>query len=421
MSSDSKVLALFIGRRYASVKTSRLLVNFISRLSIIGLALGVAILVAVLSVMNGFDRELREKILSLLPHITVSTFQNYSLDSESQWQDVIARVENIPGVIGAVPQVEVQGMVIANGVSKGVALSGIRPELEQKVSIIDNFMVSGSLANLEAGEYQILIGQSLAEELRVAVGDTINLVSTEVPVNILGGFPRRKNFTVVGIFNVGSQLDSSFAYIHLEDAQTLYRLANKIHGIRVQVDDLFAVERFGNEMRDVVPVNARIRYWTYDFGNIYENIRLSKNMVGLLLFLLVAVAAFNVVVSLFMIVRDKQGDIAILRTMGTSTSSIRNIFIVHGLFIGLSGTVAGLILGLLLTFLLTPFVAWLESSFGLQFLSADIYPVNYLPTQILVSDVFVVCAVALLLSVLATLYPAFSAAKVKPAETLRFE
>src|SRR5690606_28786755 len=209
--------------------------------------------------------------------------------------------------------------------------------------------------------------------------------------------------------------------VHMTDAQTLYRLGQRIHGIRVQVDDLFAVNTLGERLRAVMPANVQLRTWMSDFGNVYENIRLSKTLVGLLLFLLVAVAAFNVVVSLFMVVRDKSGDIAILRTMGTPTGTIRNVFLVQGFIIGLIGTGAGLALGLLMALTVTDFVAWLESAFGLALLNAEIYPVDYLPAEIRLADLVLVRGVSLLLSLLATLQPALAAARVKPAEALRHE
>lgn len=416
-----RAVPLFIGRRYASLRSRNLLVGFISKLSVAGLSLGVAILITVLSVMNGFDRELRERILALMPHISVNTLPGYPLLTRNAWEDYLAAVEGFPGVRAAAPQVNLQGMLLANGRSRGIALSGVDPQAERRVSIIEDFVEAGSFGALEAGAYNILIGAGLAESLDVAVGDSVTLVSTEVPITILGGFPRKKVFTVAGIFRIGSQLDSNLAMVHLADAQTLYRLGERVHGLRIQLDDLFAAPSLGERLRAMLPLEVSLRYWTADFGNIYENIRLSKTLVGLLLFLLVAVAAFNVVVSLFMVVRDKEGDIAILRTMGTSIGTIRNIFLVQGFLIGLIGTLAGLVLGILFSLVVSDLVAGLERLLGIEFLSADIYPVNYLPSQIQLGDLVVVCGASLLLSLLATLYPAFRAARVKPAETLRYE
>lgn len=417
----ARAVPLFIGRRYASLRSRNLLVGFISKLSVAGLSLGVAILITVLSVMNGFDRELRERILALMPHISVSTLPGYPLLDQAEWESYAAAVEGFAGVRGAAPQLSLQGMLLAKGRSRGIALSGVEPRAERRVSIIEDFLVAGSFDSLAPRAFNILIGAGLAESLGVEVGDSVMLVSTEVPVTIFGGRPRQKSFTVGGIFRVGSQVDGNLAMVHLRDAQTLYRLGNKVHGLRVQLDDLFQAPALGERLRAVLPPEVSLRYWTADFGNIYENIRLSKTLVGLLLFLLVAVAAFNVVVSLFMVVRDKEGDIAILRAMGISVATIRNIFLVQGFLIGLAGTLAGLALGVLLSLVVSDLVAGLERLLGIEFLSADIYPVNYLPSQIQLGDLAVVCGAALALSLLATLYPAFRASRVKPAEALRYE
>ncbi len=414
-------LPLYIGRRYASLQSRGFLVGFISTLSVLGLSVGVAILITVLSVMNGFDRELREKVLGMVPHLTISSPRNESLLSAADWELLQAIIDSRPGVTGSAPMVNLQGMLLANGASKGIVLNGIDPDRERSVSIIESFINAGGIDGLVAGEFGILVGEGLARQLQLGVGDSVTLASTQVPITPMGEFVRRKNFTVAGIFRVGSQLDSNLAIVHMADAQLLYRMGQSVHGVRVQVEDLFAVGRVALEIREALPRNFVYADWANDFGAIYENIRLSKTLVGLLLFLLVAVAAFNVVVSLIMVVKDKQGDIAILRAMGTSLGTIRHIFLVQGFIIGLIGTGIGLGLGVLLSLTVSDIVAWLESVFNIEFLSADIYPVNYLPSQIQYGDLILVCGASLLLSLLATLYPAFTAARVRPAEALRYE
>jgi len=414
-------LAVYIGKRFASVRSRHFLTGVISLLSVVGLSLGVAILITVLSVMNGFDRELRERILGIVPHITMQSSRSDFLLDRNTWAEIQTGIQSISGVTGNAPYLQVQGMLLANGKSKGIVLNGIDPVAERDISSIDDFLIDGEYQNLEDRSYSILIGDALADLLGVNVGDRLALVSTVVPITPLGEFIRQKQFTVGGIFRVGSQLDSGLAIAHMADVQRVYRLGDAIQGLRLQVDDLFDVNTISQDIRSNVSDNFQIANWTWDYGNIYENIRLSKTLVGLLLSLLIAVAAFNVVVSLVMIVKEKEGDIAILRAMGASLENIRNIFLVQGFSIGIMGTGAGLFLGLFFALTVSDIVTLLEKVAGIEFLSADIYPVNYLPSQIEFADVFLVCCVSLLLTVLATLLPARSAALVDPAEALRYE
>tara|TARA_R110000824_G_scaffold288508_3_gene476720 strand:- start:40061 stop:41317 length:1257 start_codon:yes stop_codon:yes gene_type:complete len=413
--------AMFIGKRYASIGSNNLLVGFISRLSVIGLSLSVAVLIIVFSVMNGFDRELRERILALVPHVTITTLSNEALMNPQQWETVRRVIENNPDVTASAPMIQLQGMLLANGKSRGILLNGVDPQAEARVSILQEFIQQGSLASLSPGSFSILIGSALADDLDLQLGDEVMLVSSYLNITPLGEFPRQRSFTVGGIFTVGSQLDSNLALVHMNDAQLLYRLGDRIHGLRIQLNDLFASTTVIRNIQNQLAGDFNFSNWSRDYGNIYNNIQFSKSMVGLLLFLLIAVAAFNVVVSLFMVVRDKQGDIAILRTMGTSLGSIRNIFLIQGFIIALIGTLSGLILGILGSLYVSDFVAWLENVLNIQFLSADIYPINYLPSQLLGSDLLIVCSISILLSILATLYPAYSAARVDPAQTLRYE
>lgn len=413
--------AFYIGRRYASLRSRNQLVSFISLLSVCGLALGVAILITVLSVMNGFDRELQQRILALVPHMTVTSSRNEPLMNLEQWQPVHDTLLATDGVTGSAPYLQLQGMLLANGKSKGILLNGIDPPQERAISIIDDFVTSGSLDSLQDGEYQIAIGAGLAEQLELAVGDSVMLVSTFVPISPMGEFPRQKPFTVGAVFGVGSEIDGNLALVHMQDAQRLYRLGDNIHGYRLRTADLFQVFDIQQALLDALPAGLSLSNWSNSYGTIYDNIRMSKALVGLLLTMLVAVAAFNIVVSLIMVVRDKRGDIAILRTMGISLGTIKRIFLVQGSLIGLIGTAGGLALGIVLSLSAGRLVEWLEAALGMELLSADIYPVNYLPSDIRLMDLVVVCVLALLLSLLATLYPSSRAARTRPAEILRHE
>jgi len=398
-----------------------MLIGVISLLSITGLSLGVAILITVLSVMNGFDRELQNRILAMVPHITMSSTRNEALQDREAWAEIENDLADVVGVTGSAPFLQLEGMLLANGKSKGIVLNGVDPVAEKNVSIIEDFVTVGDFESLQDRSYQILVGETLATTLGVSIGDRVTLVSTVVPITPFGEFTRQKPFTVGGIFRVGSQLDTGLAIAHIADAQRVYRLGNAVHGLRLQVDDLFNVNDISRRIRTQVTDDFFVSDWTRDYGNIYENIRLSKTLVGFLLTLLVAVAAFNIVVSLVMVVREKQGDIAILRTMGTSFGNIRNIFLVQGFSVGLMGTFFGLLLGILFSLTVSDVIAWLERALDIQFLSADIYPVNYLPAQIQIGDIILVCGLTLFLTMLATLLPAYSAARVDPANALRFE
>lgn len=413
--------AFYIGRRYASLRSRNQLVSFISLLSVCGLALGVAILITVLSVMNGFDRELQQRILALVPHMTVTSSRNEPLMNPDEWQPIHETLLATPGITGSAPYLQLQGMLLANGKSKGILLNGIEPAAERAVSIIDDFVTSGSLDSLQGKAYRIAIGAGLAEQLDLGVGDSVMLVSTVVPISPLGEFTRQKEFTVGAVFGVGSEIDGNLALVHMQDAQLLYRLGDRIHGYRLRTADLFQVFDIQQHLLDSLPAGLSLGNWSNSYGTIYDNIRMSKALVGLLLTMLVAVAAFNIVVSLVMVVRDKRGDIAILRTMGTSLGTIKRIFLVQGSLIGLIGTAGGLALGIVLSLSAGSLVEWLEAVLGMELLSADIYPVNYLPTDIRFVDLLLVCVLALLLSLAATLYPAARAAATRPAEILRHE
>ena len=313
-------------------------------------------------------------------------------------------------------------MLAVPGYAKGVIVNGVDPEQEGQISIIDRFMTSGSLAGLSEGRFRILLGATLAENLGVGLGDKVALYSLNVSMNPLVALPTQRQFTVAGIYKVGTlELDSAMAMISLQDAQALYRYRDTYTGIRFKVEDLLAIRGEAELVTSTLPSGFVVETWTRLFGNIYENIQFSRSIVGFLLWLLVGVAAFNLVVSLIMIVRDKRGDIAILRTIGASPKTIGRIFMTQGCIVGLIGTVIGVALGVFFSLTVGDFAAFVERALDIQLLSAEVYPVDFLPSQIRISDIVGVSVGVFLLSVLATLYPAYRAANVQPAEALRFE
>lgn len=386
--------------------------------SMLGLTLGVAALIVVLSVMNGFDRELRQRILGMVPHATLSDYQQ----PMSDWQTVRTRLSGNPQVVASAPFVQAQGMLTHAGQVQGVLVSGIDPVLEPSVSIIEGHFVSGSLDTLESGEYNIILGELLARHLGARPGDRVTLVLPEASVSIAGIVPQMKRFTVTGIFSVGAELDANLAYIHLADAARIKRMpAGSVDGLRLSFEDLFQAPMQVRQLATQLARPMQVSDWTRTHGNLFQAIQMEKRMIGLLLFLIVFVAAFNIVSTLVMVVTDKRADIAILRTMGATPAMIMRIFMVQGAVIGMIGTTLGLILGVILALTVSDLVAGFERLMGIEFLSADVYFINYLPSQIEVSDLVTIVTTALLISFFATLYPAWKASRTQPAEALRYE
>ncbi|WP_290699321.1 lipoprotein-releasing ABC transporter permease subunit [Amphritea sp.] len=409
--------SLYVGLRYTAAKRSNNFISFISLVSMLGLMLGVAALIVVLSVMNGFDRELKDRILGMVPHGTIS---DYGKPLEN-WQTVAEAVNLQPGVVGTAPYIQAQGMLTNRGVVRGVLINGIEPELEQKISILGNHMKAGSLDQLTSKSYGIVLGSLLARSMGAAVGDKITLVLPEASISVAGVIPRLKRFTVVGLFEVGAELDANLAYIHIDDAARIKRMSSGVDGIRLQFDNLFEAPYRIRQIITDLGEFYRASDWTRTHGNLFQAIQLEKKMIGLLLFLIVFVAAFNIVSTLVMVVTDKKGDIAILRTLGATPGRIMRIFMVQGTVIGVMGTLLGSALGIALALTITDLIAWVEQVFGIQFLSAEVYFISYLPSQLRLGDVVTIISVALSISFLATLYPAWRASRTQPAEALRYE
>ena len=409
-----KPISLFVGLRYTRARRSNHFISFIALVSIIGLTLGVAVLITVLSVMNGFDRELKNRILGMIPQATVS-----STEILPEWRPLVDLVNKQPHVIGGAPFTQLQGMLTAQGQVAGILVSGIEPEFEKKVSIVQNYMTQGSLDNLKEGEFGIVIGQGMADGLGLHLNDKVTLVLPEASPSPAGVVPRFKRFTVVGIFSIGADVDSMIGYIALNDAAKLLRLPNGAQGVRMKLDDIFAAPETASKLLNQLPPNYYASNWTETHGNLFSAIQMEKAMVSLLLFLIVLVAAFNIVSSLVMVVTDKKADIAILRTLGASPATITRIFMVQGVIIGTVGTIAGAILGIILSLSISNVLGWINNTFGLHLF--DAYFINYLPSYLRPRDVLIVVGISLLLSFLATIYPARRAAKIQPAEALRYE
>src|SRR5690554_1493991 len=326
-------LSLYIGLRYTAAKRRNHFISFISLTSMIGLMLGVAVLIIVLSVMNGFDRELKQRILGMVPHAIIQG--SGPLDD---WESVDAQVQQHPRVLAAAPFIQGQGMVTGGGDVRGVMLNGILPEEEASVSIIEKHFIEGGLDELRSGEFGIIIGRLMANSLRLEVGDKLTVVLPEASVTPAGVLPRLKRFTVKGVFSVGAELDGNYALIHMDDASRLMRTGGKAEGLRLLMDDLFAAPRVVNEVATSLGGRYYVSDWTRTHGNLFQAIRMEKTMIGLLLMFIVAVAAFNIVSTLVMVVTDKTADIAILRTMGATPGRIMRIFIIQGAVIGVFGT-----------------------------------------------------------------------------------
>lgn len=412
----SSPLSFWIGLRYLAAKRRNHFISFISASSMIGMTLGVAVLILVLSVMNGFERELRDRILGMVPHGVV-----YEIGGVQDWQQLATEIEKNPLVAASAPLVQLQGMFAHGGHVQGVMLSGVEPEAEAKVSILPKHIKSGDFYALKAGSYGVFLGEILARQLRVKAGDKITLMLPEATLSPAGVLPRIKRLEVLGTFAVGAELDASTAVLHLADAVKLERMPAQAQGMRIRFHDLFKAPQGIWELLTQLDGNYSGSDWTRTQGNLFQAIKMEKTMIGLLLLIIVAVAAFNIISTLVMAVTDKQADIAILRTMGASPRTIMGIFMTNGVAIGLIGVVLGTALGIVLALTVSDLVHWLENFLHVQFLSADVYFISYLPSQLEWSDVGIIVSCSLVLSFLATLYPAWRASKVQPAEALRYE
>jgi len=414
-----KPFPLYVGLRYTRAKRRNHFISFISLISILGIALGVVALITVLSVMNGFEKELRERMLGMSAHVVVSSLY----DSLSHWQPLLTTLRTYPHVTGIAPYIQGQGMVTYKDNVYGAILQGIDPNYEKSISKVQDKMISGSFESLKSGEFGIIIGSELAQSLSVDLGDKVTIVVPQASVTPVGVLPRMKRMTVTGIFTIGMhEYDSGFIMLHIDDAAKLLRIPEgEIHGLNLKLDDMFIATQISHQLREQLPIGYRANDWTYRHANFFKAIQMEKRVMFIILFLIVAVAAFNIVSTLVMVVTDKQSDIAILMTLGATPATVMNIFMVQGAFIGILGTSLGILGGVSLALNIETLVPAIETFFRVKFLSSDVYYISDVPSDLHWLDVYKIAAMSLIISFIATLYPAWSASRIQPVEALRYE
>ncbi|MEW5789541.1 MAG: lipoprotein-releasing ABC transporter permease subunit [Pseudomonadota bacterium] len=409
---------LLIGLRYTRAKRRNHFISFISVISMGGIALGVMALIVVLSVMNGFQEELRGRILGVASHMEITGPANELAD----WPGLAAQVAGHPEVRGMAPYVNGQALLAAGSETKGALVRGLLPGEEGKVAEFASHMKSGSLADLLPGEFNLVLGADLARALGVFPGDKVAVIAPQGVVTPAGMLPRIKQFTVTGLFRMGMyEYDAGLALIHLDDARKLYRLGDSVSGLRVKLADMDRAPWVLRDLAKSLRGDYYLSDWTMSHANFFQAVQIEKRMMFIILTLIVAVAAFNIISTLVMAVTDKQADIAILRTLGAKPASIMAVFMVQGSLIGVIGTLAGVVSGVLLALNVETVVPWIEKMLGMDLFPADVYYISELPSKLNWPDVWTIGGVALVLSFLATLYPSWRAARVQPAEALRYE
>lgn len=415
---------LFVGWRYTRAKRKNHFISFISLTSMIGIALGVAALIVVLSVMNGFQKELRTRILGVASHLEITGANNQLAD----WQRVADFSGKQPHVLASAPYITAQGMLSYDQGVQGAIIRGVVPSKEDKVADLGKHMKAGSLDDLRVGEFGIILGADLAYALGAQIGDKVVVMAPQGQFTPTGVVPRLKQFTLVGLFQIGMyEYDAGLALIHIEDAAKLYRMGENVSGVRLKLNDLFDAPTISAAMseslnRPPMPYgNYYVTDWTQQHANFFRAVQMEKRVMFIILTLIVAVAAFNIVSTLVMAVTDKRADIAIMRTFGASPKSIMAIFMVQGALIGVIGTVLGALFGILIALNIDTIIPFIERLFQVQFLAKDVYYISDLPSDLVWSDVITIVSVSFVLSLLATIYPSYKAGKINPAEALRYE
>ncbi|MDC9724469.1 MAG: lipoprotein-releasing ABC transporter permease subunit [Gammaproteobacteria bacterium] len=413
-----KPLSVFIGLRYTRAKRRNHFISFISLTSMLGVALGVAALIVVLSVMNGFEKELRERILGMTSHAFITGADSTLRD----WQSLQKMIEGAEHLVDSAPFVEGQAMLSQGSRVRGSLIRGVDPDLEGRVSTIADKVIQGQFDALQPGSFGVILGKDLAIAMGVATGDKITLITPHVTPTPAGVMPRLKRLNVVGIFEIGMyEYDSALAIMNIEDSAKLFRIPNRVTGLRLKLDDIYQAPRITADLLATLPASYRAADWTYQHANFFRALKTEKTVMFVILLLIVAVAAFNIVSTLIMMVTDKQADIAILRTLGMTPQNIMTIFMVQGTLIGILGTLIGIGGGVALALNVETIIANLEQVLGYQFLPADVYYISSLPSDLQWDDVTVIGITAFALSLLSTIYPSWRASKIRPAEALRYD
>jgi lipoprotein-releasing system permease protein len=413
-----KPLEAFIGLRYVRAKRRNHFISFISLTSMLGIALGVTTLITVISVMNGFEKELRSRILGAISHATIQPADG----AQMEWRNVIDQVEDYPGVDGAAPYIE-EGVWLQGLESAGAFIRGVDPTFEPRVSEVDQKMLTGQLTDLRPGEYGIILGIGLASRLRVGPGDRVTVIAPRLKATPVGASPLMRRFTVVGAFEFGEfENDSTLALVHIDDAAKLLRMpAGTIGGVRLHLDDMDNAWRVAREISDTLPGYYTVRDWTQERGNLFQAVRTEKTVMWVILSLIIAVAAFNIISMLVMVVTDKQADIAILKTMGAQPGTVMRIFVIQGSIIGVIGTLLGVLGGIGLAQNIGSVVPFLERLLGFEVFPSDIYYITELPSDLRSEDVIKFALMSLGMSLFSTIYPSWRAARTHPAEALSYE